>query len=88
MQISLSSELATIVEQQIASGAYNSPEEVITAALLQLTDGVDPDQEEQIEAENRRRWQKFKQMGRVIPHQVVAEWVYSLGTDNPLPCPK
>jgi len=34
MQISPTPELAVIIEQQIASGAYGSPDEVVVAAAL------------------------------------------------------
>jgi len=74
MQILLSPELAEIVEQQIASGAYSSPEAVIAAALLQFN----PDAlavEAEVEAENERRWQRFKQSGHTIDHSVVKNWV-------------
>lgn len=88
MQISLTPELAAIVERQIASGAYSNPDEVIAAALLQFDDAINLELEAQIDEENERRWQKFKETGDAIAHEKVREWVYSLGTDNPLPCPK
>jgi putative addiction module CopG family antidote len=36
MEITLSPELTAMIERQIASGDYHSPDEVIAAALLQL----------------------------------------------------
>ncbi|MFM7423870.1 MAG: hypothetical protein ACKO7W_02505 [Elainella sp.] len=85
MQILLSPELARIVEQNIASGAYSSPEAVIAAALLLLNEA---ESEPEAEAENQRRWQNFQVSGRIISHDTVKIWVHSLSTDNPLPCSK
>lgn len=88
MQISLTPELTAIVERQIASGAYGSPDEVVAAALLQFEELMDPVLEAQIEEEDERRWQKFKETDHAISHAKVREWAYSLNTDNPLPCPQ
>lgn len=45
--------------------------------------------EEEIGAENERRWQKFKRTGRgAVSHADAVAWFQSLSTDNPLPCPK
>lgn len=88
MQISLTPELTAIIERQLASGAYGSPDEVVAAALLQFDELIDPALEAQIEEENDRRWQKFQETGHAISHQKAREWAYSLNTDNPLPCPK
>lgn len=87
MEISLTPELSAIVEQQIASGAYSTPEEVIAAALVQLNDGIE-EVETGVEAENERRWQRFQQTGHTIAHERVREWVDSLGSNHPLSCPK
>lgn len=88
MQIFLTPELTAIIERQIASGAYGSPDEVVSAALLQFDELVDPALEAQIEEENERRWQKFKETDHAISHEKLREWAYSLNTDNPLPCPQ
>ena len=88
MQISLTPELTAIIERQLASGAYGSPDEVIAAALLQFDELVDPALETQVEEENDRRWQKFQATGHAISHQRVREWAYSLNTAKPLSCPK
>lgn len=86
MQILLPSKLAKIVEQNIASGAYSSPEAVIAAALVLLNEaGLE---EAEAEADNQRRWQNFQESGRAISHDVVKDWVNSLSTDSPQPCPK
>ena len=87
MQISLTPELTAIIERQIASGAYGSPDEVVAAALLQFDEQIDPALEVQVEEENDSRWQKFQKTGRVVSHAKVREWAYSLNTDHPLPCP-
>jgi putative addiction module CopG family antidote len=88
MQISLTPELTAIIERQLASGAYGSPDEVVAAALLQFDERIDPALEAQVEEENDRRWQKFQETGHAVSHEKVREWAYSLNTDNPLPCPQ
>lgn len=88
MQISLTPELAAIVERQIASGAYGNPDEVVVEALLQFDKPTNPGLEAQIEEENDRRWQNFQETGHAISHKALREWAYSLNTDNPLPCPQ
>jgi putative addiction module CopG family antidote len=88
MQISLTPELTAIIERQLASGGYGSPDEVVAAALLQFDERIDPALEAQVEEENDRRWQKFQETGYAISHYKVREWAYSLNTDNPLPCPQ
>jgi Arc/MetJ-type ribon-helix-helix transcriptional regulator len=82
MEISLPPELTAIIERQMASGDYHSPDEVIAAALLQLDD-LDIELETEIDAENDRRWQKFQQTGQSISHATVGDWVNQLGTTNP-----
>ncbi|KAM3101077.1 type II toxin-antitoxin system ParD family antitoxin [Phormidesmis sp. 146-12] len=88
MQISLTPELTAIIERQLASGAYGSPNEVVAAALLQFDELIDPALEAQVDEENDRRWQKFQKTGHAVSHQNVREWAYSLSTDNPLSCPQ
>jgi Arc/MetJ-type ribon-helix-helix transcriptional regulator len=82
MEISLPPELTAIIERQMASGDYRSPDEVIAAALLQLDD-LDIELETEIDAENDRRWQKFQQTGQSVSHATVGDWVNQLGTTNP-----
>jgi Arc/MetJ-type ribon-helix-helix transcriptional regulator len=79
VQISFLLELIAIIERQIASGDYHSPDEVIAAALLRLED-LNLDLE--TDAENERRWQKFQQTGQSVSHATVGDWVNQLGTAN------
>lgn len=88
MQISLTPELTAIIERQLASGAYGSPDEVVAAALLQFDELINPALEAQVEEENDRRWQKFQATGHAVSHEKVKEWAYSLNTDHLLPYPQ
>lgn len=49
------------------------------------------EREEAYEREKREdmeRWQRYRATGHAIPHERVAEWLESIGTDRELPCPK
>lgn len=44
--------------------------------------------EEQMRQEDSQRLEEYRRTGHGIPHWKMEEWAKSLGTDNPLPCPK
>lgn len=49
------------------------------------------EREETYEREKREdmeRWQRYKMTNHAIPHEQVAAWLGSVGTDRELPCPK
>ncbi|MDY7016099.1 MAG: hypothetical protein SVX43_21385 [Cyanobacteriota bacterium] len=43
---------------------------------------------EEMRQEDLKRWEDYRLTGHGIPHHKMEEWADSLGTDNPLPCPK
>lgn len=77
MEISLPVELTAIIERHMAGGGYNSPEEVVIAALQQL-DTYDTTLEREIDVENERRWQNFQQTKHSVPHATIGAWVNQL----------
>jgi predicted transcriptional regulator len=38
--------------------------------------------------EDMERWKRYQSTGHAIPHEQVAEWLESIGSDRELPCPK
>ncbi len=53
-----------------------------------LLEAFPPRTEDEITAECDQRLQKFQQTRHAISPQDVDQWVKSLGSDNPLPCPQ
>jgi putative addiction module CopG family antidote len=85
MSISLTPEQAQFIETQIATGRYHTIEEVLAAALRSLA-GQD-DLDALTREEDLQRLQNYRDTGKGIPHDQVALWLSSIGTDRELPCP-
>jgi putative addiction module CopG family antidote len=87
MPIQLTSEQTQFVQAQIATGRYATIEEVLVAAFRSLAVQEADAMDELTRAEDLQRIQNYRDTGKGIPHDQVAAWLSSIGTDRELPCP-
>jgi predicted transcriptional regulator len=88
MPIQLTAEQTQFVQAQIATGRYDTIEEVLAAAFRSLVAAQVADKKANIpQAEDWKRIQNYRATGKSVPHDQVAAWLSSIGTDRELPCP-
>lgn len=67
--------------RQLAEAAYRNRDIDNSVGFPNLT-------EDEILEECENRLKAYSQTQRGIPHDQVAQWLHSLSSDHPLPCPK
>ncbi len=94
MSITLTPQQEQFVQTKLKTGKYRTAEEVLELALRLLeayeqanqTD-TDTDIDALTYAADAQRLQAYRDTGYGIPHNDVAQWLSSIGTDDELPCP-
>ncbi|BAU14547.1 unknown protein [Leptolyngbya sp. NIES-3755] len=70
------------------SGFKHIAEVAFRTKDIDTTIGFPDLSEAEILQECESRLQDYYQNQRSVPHEEVAQWLHSLSTDHPLPCPK
>jgi Arc/MetJ-type ribon-helix-helix transcriptional regulator len=79
------------VQAKLETGQYQNTEEILEAAF-QLLEERDlslnsPELDQATRQEDQQRLDKYRQTKQGVPHDQVAAWLDSIGTDHEKPCP-